>query len=185
MRHPKRFLSRDIRTRRPLHPGREADELEAVMWPASLRVKECMTQPVVTIGAASTVTEAAATMCRRKIRHLPVVDGQGRILGVLTDRDLRPALLGPAVAARVGDALPRLEAIPVEEIMTWAVITVQPDTALREAARMMYERKIGALPVVTGRRVVGILTESDVLRAFVDVVGQGLVKPYRWAFAWR
>jgi acetoin utilization protein AcuB len=70
--------------------------------------------------------------------------------------------------------------------MTWGVITARPDTTIGEAARRMHEKKIGALPVVAGERVVGIITESDVLKAFQDVLAEGtLARPYRWAFAYR
>ena len=63
---------------------------------------------------------------------------------------------------------------------------MQPETDVRHAARLMREQKIGALPVVDGDRVVGILTESDVLRVFQDVLGKDMLsKPYRWAFAYR
>ncbi|MBI3456940.1 MAG: CBS domain-containing protein [Candidatus Rokubacteria bacterium] len=65
--------------------------------------------------------------------------------------------------------------------MTWGVITVGPESEIRQAARIMHERKIGALPVVEHGRVVGILTETDVVKAFVQMLGEGLLsKPERW-----
>ena len=70
--------------------------------------------------------------------------------------------------------------------MTWGVVTVSPETDIRQAAGLMREQKIGALPVVQGERVMGILTETDVLRAFQDALGKGVLsRPYRWAFAYR
>lgn len=75
---------------------------------------------------------------------------------------------------------------PGQEIMTRGVVTVRPTAEIREAARVMHKRKIGALPVVDGDRVVGILTESDVLKALQSVLTEGvLAKPYRWALAHR
>ena len=186
MRHPKRTISRDIRTRRPLHPGREADEQEALTWPESIRVKDRMTHPVVTIRADTPVRVAAGLMRTRKVRHLPVVDRGGRPIGIVTDRDLRQVIFDPAIQERLGGEPEALKRLVVSEVMTWGVVTVHRDTDIRAAARLMYERKIGALPVVGGDKVVGSLTESDVVKAFVDVLGEGFVaRPYRWAFAYR
>ena len=186
MRHPKRTISRDIRTRRPLHPGREADELEALTWPESIRVKDCMTQPVVTIRADTPVRVAADLMRTRKLRHLPVVDRGRRPIGIVTDRDLRQVIFDPAIQERLGTERDAVKTLTVRDVMTWGVVTVERNTDIREAGRIMHERKIGALPVVGGEKVVGMLTESDVVKAFVGVLGAGvLARPYRWAFAYR
>jgi acetoin utilization protein AcuB len=186
MRHPKRSITRAIRTRRPIHPGRESDELEALTWPESMRVRDWMTRPVATIHADALVRGAADLMRSRKIRHLPVVDRGGRLVGIVTDRDLRQVIFDPSIQARLGNAVDALNTLTVREVMTWAVVTVHPQTEIRQAARLMHEQKVGALPVVEGERVIGILTERDVLRAFQDVVREGvLAKPYRWAFAYR
>lgn len=187
MRHPKRAITREIRTRRPLHPGREADELDAERWPeAGVRVADHMSRGVATIHADALVRGAAQMMRTRRIRHLPVVDRSGRLVGIVTDRDLRQVIFDPAIQSRASRAAEALGRLTVRDIMTWGVITARPDTPIREAARRMHEQKIGALPVVEGERVVGILTESDVLKAFQDVLAEGgLAKPYRWAFAYR
>jgi acetoin utilization protein AcuB len=185
MRHPKRSLTRAIRTRRPLHPGREADELEALTWPESLRVRDCMTRGVATVHADALARGAAETMRTRRIRHLPVTDRDGRLVGIITDRDLRQVVFDPLIQARAGGLAEALGTVTVRDLMTWAVVTVQPETLLREAARLMHERKVGALPVVRGGKVVGILSETDVLRAFEQALGQGLARPHRWALAFR
>jgi acetoin utilization protein AcuB len=183
-RHPKRAIPREIRTRRPLHPGRERDELEALTWPESLRVADRMSRNPVTIRADALAQDAAETMRTRKIRHLPVVDHDGRLVGIVTDRDLRQILFDPRVRERAGELAETLRTLRVRDVMTWAVITVRPGVDLREAARLMHEQKIGALPVVEGGRVVGILTESDVLKAFREILDEGvLARPYRWALA--
>jgi acetoin utilization protein AcuB len=185
-RHPKRTIPREIRTRRPLHPGREADEQEALTWPESIRVKDRMTQPVVTVRADTPVRVVAGLMRTRKIRHLPVVDRGGRPVGIVTDRDLRQVIFDPAIQERLGGQPEALAKLVVSEVMTWGVVTAQRGMDIRDAARLMHEQKIGALPVVGGDKVVGILTESDVLKTFVDVLGEGyLSRPYRWAFAYR
>jgi acetoin utilization protein AcuB len=186
-RHPKRSITRDIRTRRPLHPGRETDELEALTWPeAEMRVKNWMTRPAATIHADALVRGAVDLMKTRRLRHLPVVDHGGRLVGIITDRDLRQVIFSPALQRRLPNLAEALKTLTVQETMTRGVVTVRPIGEIREAARLMHERKIGALPVVEGDRVVGILTESDVLRALQSVLGEGvLAKPYRWALAYR
>jgi acetoin utilization protein AcuB len=186
MRHPKRSLKRDIRTRRPLHPGRDRDEVEALTWPDGIRVEAFMTRSPVTVRPDVLVKGAAVTMRTRKLRHLPVTDGQGHLIGIVTDRDLRQVILDPAIQARLGRAAGALNTLTVREIMTWGVVTVRPETALRDAAWLMREQRIGALPVVRAGRLVGILTERDVLRAFEEALStDALTRPYRWAFAYR
>lgn len=131
-----------------------------------MRVRELMSRDVATIGVGDSCQEAVGRMVRRKIRHLPVVDGAGALVGVVTDRDLRHHLFEPSVLRGIGavsvDAL--LRAAPVKEAMSSPVVTVAPDDDLEEAARVMLEDKVGSLPVVENGRVVGIITETDLLR---------------------
>jgi acetoin utilization protein AcuB len=185
MRHPKKTLTRAIRTRRPLHPGRERDELEALTWPEGLRVADCMSRGAATIHADALARGAAEMMRTRRIRHLPVVDRDGGLVGIVTDRDVRQVLFAPAIQARARDLADALKTVTVQDVMTRAVLTVQPETPLRDAARLMHERKVGALPVVSGGRIVGILSETDVLKAFAQALGRGFARPDRWALAWR
>jgi acetoin utilization protein AcuB len=92
----------------------------------------------------------------------------------------------PAIQERLGDLAAVLNTLTVRDVMTWGVVTVRPEAQIREAARIMRERKVGALPVVEGERVVGMLTETDVLRAFQDVLDRGVLsQPYRWALTFR
>lgn len=144
-------------------------------WPKPMPVKDWMGQPVVTIPADAACREAIDLMKARTIRHLPVVD-QGRLVGIVSDRDLRHVLFDPAIQDRLGQAVEILESRTVREVMTWAVISVGPQTGLRQAARIMYEQKIGALPVVQDGRVVGVLTERDVLRAFAVLTPEGVTR---------
>jgi CBS domain-containing protein len=105
-------------------------------------------------------------MHRARVRHLPVVNREGELVGVVTDRDLRHHLFSPHVFKELGatsvDIL--LKAVPVSAIMSTDVVCVEADEDLGEAARMMLEDKVGSLPVVDHGRVVGILTETDMLR---------------------
>ncbi|HEY7540795.1 MAG TPA: CBS domain-containing protein [Methylomirabilota bacterium] len=187
MRHPKRSITRDIRTRRPLHPGRGADEREALQWPdTGISVADYMTRSPATVHSDALVRGVVDMMRKRKIRHLPVVDREGHLVGIVTDRNLRQVIFDPTIQERLGDLASMLNTLTVRDVMTWGVITVRPEAQIREAARLMRERKVGALPVLDGERVVGMLTETDVLRAFQDVLDRGVLsKPYRWALTFR
>jgi acetoin utilization protein AcuB len=182
MKHPKRAITREIRTRRPKRAGRERQEWEASGWPEeSLRVKDVMVRAPVTVRATATVGQAWRLMRDRKIRHLPVLDGDGRLVGIVTDRDLRQVIFEPSIQERLGNLPRALNVLAVRDIMTWGVITVAPETDIRKAARLMHKEKIGALPVVEGGRVVGMLSETDVLKVFLRVLEEGIVsRPGRW-----
>jgi acetoin utilization protein AcuB len=181
MAHPRRTITRDIRTRRPKRPARAFDEVDELTWPErAVRVKDLMTRPAVTIGPAATVGVAWKLMKARKIRHVPVVDG-GRLRGIVTDRDLREVILEPSVQEQLGTVARAVNILTVKDVMTWGAITVRPEADVREAARVIRDQKIGALPVVDGDRVVGMLTATDVVRAFVDLLEEGVLsKPARW-----
>jgi acetoin utilization protein AcuB len=143
-------------------------------WPKPVPVKEWMARPAATIGVDATCREAIDSMKSRRIRHLPVVDG-GRLVGIVTDRDLRQVVFDPAIQGRLDQDVDVLD-MAVRDVMTWAVITVGPASDLRQAARLMHEQKIGALPVVEAGRVVGVLTERDVLRAFAALTPPGVTR---------
>jgi acetoin utilization protein AcuB len=113
----------------------------------------------------------AMTLIRQKgIRHLPVVEGD-RVVGIVTDRDIRQASPSPATGLEIHELHFLLEQVKVREIMTTKVVTVTPQTLIEEAARLMLRHRIGGLPVVQEGRLVGIITETDILQAFVDMMG--------------
>jgi acetoin utilization protein AcuB len=130
-----------------------------------------MSRRVTTVRPDTGLGAAAKLMRARKIRHLPVVDNGGRLVGIVTARDLRQALFAPAVQDRSEDLLRVLNALVVRDVMTRGVVSVRVAAPIRDAARLMHERKLGALPVVEGERLVGILTETDVLDAFQRLLG--------------
>jgi acetoin utilization protein AcuB len=131
-----------------------------------MQVRDLMSRGVVTVGPSDSCQEAVARMHQARVRHLPVVNREGGLVGVVTDRDLRHHLFSPRVFKELGatslDIL--LKAVPVAEIMSTPVVSVDADEELGEAARAMLEDKVGSLPVVERGRVVGILTETDLLR---------------------
>ena len=132
------------------------------------RVNEIMSSSPVTVDAEASCHDAVSQMVRHKIRHLPVVEG-GLLCGIVTDRDVRHLLFRPELFEHVGrvSVEQMLSARRVREVMSRPVISVEPETELSEAARIMADDKLGSLPVVERGRIVGIVTETDVLRRIV------------------
>jgi acetoin utilization protein AcuB len=132
-------------------------------------VRDAMSRNLETITAAEPAHTAIRRMVARKVRHLPVVDAEGTLVGIVTDRDLRHYLFSPGVFDRIGqvssDEL--LKAARVKQVMSSPAISIHADENLETAARLMVGRKLGALPVVDGDRLVGIITETDLLRRIV------------------
>ncbi len=132
-----------------------------------MTVRDLMTASPITVPRSTTVVDARALMAKSRIRHLLVVD-DGRLAGIVTDRDIRLNLASPATSLSVWELNYLLARLTVEQTMTSPVITIHPDRDAREAAQLMLEHKIGALPVIDGHRLIGIITETDILRAFVN-----------------
>jgi CBS domain-containing protein len=136
-------------------------------------VREAMTRNPITIDPDAPLGTAAAVMCERGVRHLPVTDDDGRLVGIVTERDLRSTTIGPAMTEWLGprwrrsaEALGRrTEKLRVRDVMTWNCATTDGSASLEQAAARMLDGKIGCLPVLLDGRLVGILTERDVLRA--------------------
>ena len=137
----------------------------------SMVVRDWMKRRVTTVRPDTRLSGAAKLMRVRKIRHLPVVEDAGRLVGIVTARDLRQAMFAPAVQDELENLPAVLAGLVVRDVMTRGVVSVRAATSIREAARLMHERRLGALPVVEHDRLVGILTETDVLDAFQRVLG--------------
>ena len=121
-------------------------------------VRDRMSRPAVTVRQDADFQKALALMQEKKLRRLPVVDDDGQLVGIIVERDLLVA------------AMRYLQSrVEVGDLMTRNVVTVGPDTDLNEVARTMLERKIGGLPVVEHGRLVGIITESDIFKRFVEL----------------
>lgn len=131
-----------------------------------MRVKELMSRELVMIGPEESCLEAVRRMQRARVRHLPVVSGEGTIVGIVTDRDLRHHLFSPSVFERLGTTAVEglLKLVRVSEVMTRDVLTIGSDASVGDAASTMRRRRVGSLPVVEAGRMVGIVTEIDVLR---------------------
>jgi CBS domain-containing protein len=134
-----------------------------------MRVKQLMTTNPVTIDEHASCREAVAVMCRQRIRHLPVVDRRGLLCGIVTDRDLRHYLFTPDVYRAIGTVrvAELLTGVPVHRVMSQPVVSVTPEENLEDAAQRMRAGKLGSLPVVESGRIVGIVTETDLLRHIV------------------
>ena len=132
-------------------------------------VRQLMSRHVTTIAPSNSCLDAVTRMHRMRIRHLPVVNQEGLLVRVVTDRDLRRHLFSPGVFKELGtnsvDML--LKDVWIAQIMSTEVITVSPNDDVADAVRIMIEKRIGSLPVVQTGRVVGIVTETDVLRHIV------------------
>ncbi len=134
-------------------------------------VKERMSRNPITIKPDTPVTEAQAMMKREKIHHLPVVDRDGRLVGIVAEKDLLYASPSPATTLSVYEMTSLLAKLTVDKVMSAKPQTVTEDVPLEEAARIMADRNIGGLPVMRGTTLVGIITESDLFRVFIELFG--------------
>ncbi|MGH7400108.1 MAG: CBS domain-containing protein [Candidatus Rokuibacteriota bacterium] len=137
-----------------------------------MNVGELMTGINLIIAPPDTpVLDARRLMLKEKIRHLLVTGIDGRLVGIVTDRDIRLNLPSQATSLSVWEINHLLTKLTVGEVMTKAVITIGPDREARDAAVLMLDHAIGALPVMDAGALVGIITETDLLRAFVWLTG--------------
>jgi len=136
-------------------------------------MREKINRNPITIGPDASFYEARALIHDKGIRHLPVVDKNGRLLGIVTDRDIREAAPSDATLLSVQELHYLLGKLKISSIMTARekLITITPDTLIEEAVQLMHDHKIGCLPVVEGEKLYGIFTETDALAHLVDVFG--------------
>lgn len=131
-------------------------------------VKDIMKTQLVTLNADSKLGFANDIMYLGRIRHLPVVKGENIVVGILTQRDLYRSSL-TSILTNWKENKEFLDSIKVSDVMTKNVATINPDATIEEAAQVMIDKKIGALPVVKDKnKLVGLITETDVLQYFVD-----------------
>jgi len=133
-------------------------------------VGERMSRPPIIIGPEMSIHDALALFKKERIRRAPVIKG-GKLVGIVSDKDLLNASPSPATTLSVWEMNYLLSKLTVSEVMTKQVTTVAEDTPIEEAARIMADNKIGGLPVVKGSRVVGIITETDLFKLFIELMG--------------
>jgi len=134
-------------------------------------VKERMSHPVITIHQKIPIMEALNLMKKEQIRRFPVVDKHGHLLGIVSEKDLLHASPSDATSLSVWEVSYLLNKIIVGKVMTCEVIRINEDTPLEEAARIMVDNKIGGLPVVRDGEVVGMITETDLFKIFLELLG--------------
>jgi CBS domain-containing protein len=140
-----------------------------------------MTTVAIAVTPSTPVSEARELMRRKRIRHLLVTEEE-RLVGIITDRDIRLNLPSPASSLSVWEVNYLITKLTVGEAMTRSLITIRPDRPVAEAVRLMLEHKIGALPVTENERVVGIITETDLLQAFARMLGEPVVRTMKTEF---
>jgi len=137
--------------------------------PFNLKVRDVMTPNPVTLSPEESLMEALQMMRLRKIRRIPVVSASGKLVGLLTEGDLKRA--EPSTLSDTQEQfMAVMEGTQVNRIMIQNLITASPDLPLIDAARTLFKNKYGALPVLEGEKLVGILTDNDLIGALVKVL---------------
>ena len=134
-------------------------------------VRERMSAEPVTITVSASITEALRTMRQHNVRRLPVLDENGALIGIVSEKDLLYASPSPATSLSIYEMHDMLSRLRVTELMTADPVTVTPDTLLEEAALIMADSKFGGLPVVKDGELVGIITETDIFVVFLELLG--------------
>ena len=136
-----------------------------------MSVQEIMSSPVITVAAEHSIMEAGKLMKENQIKHLAVLDPQGLLVGVVTDRDLKRASASDATALEIHELLYLLQKIQVKKVMKSHPVTISPQDTPQRAATLMVEHGIGCLPVLKGEQLDGIVTKNDLLRLLANQAG--------------
>ncbi|MDR1795282.1 MAG: CBS domain-containing protein [Erysipelotrichaceae bacterium] len=134
-------------------------------------VKDSMTVNPVTISADLTITRVLDLMNQNNFHRLPVVDDRGHLIGLITEGVIEKNSPSQATSLSIHEINYLLSKTKVKDIMIKKVFTITPDELLEKAAVLMRKKEIGCLPVVSGERLVGIITQNDIFDAFVDLLG--------------
>jgi CBS domain-containing protein len=134
-------------------------------------VRDIMQRKVVTISAGDSLSTVEDIMTLGGVRHMPVVQG-GSLVGVVSQRDLLRASLSTLTDFGRDERRAFLNVVEIEKVMSAPPVTIGPGASVREAARVMASRKIGCLPVLEEGRLVGLITETDLLRHFAEAGGE-------------
>jgi acetoin utilization protein AcuB len=134
-------------------------------------VKARMSHPVITIHPELPIQDALKRMHEEGIRRFPVIDARGRLVGIVAESDLLHASPSNVTSLSIWEMNYLLSKITIKDVMIQDVITVTEDTPLEEAAKIMADNKIGALPVIRDNELVGIITETDLFKVFIEILG--------------
>lgn len=130
-------------------------------------VSDYMTRDVVTLREADTLRSAVELVLLRRVRHVPILDAGRRLVGIVTDRDVKRMLPSPLSVPPPDQYEALLDETPVGRAMTKEPVTIMSDAPLADAVQLMLDKRVGGLPVIEGDQLVGMLTQSDALRAFL------------------
>ena len=136
-----------------------------------MTVASVMTRNPFTALAGDSVNDAQALMRREKVHRLPVVTSAGKLIGIVSEKDLLYASPSPATTLNIYEMNSLLAKLKVESVMTKKVLTVTSSATVEDAARTLVDNNIGGLPVVDDGKLVGIVTESDLFRLLIDLFG--------------
>lgn len=134
-------------------------------------VRERMSHPVITIAPDSSMQDALNLMRKEHIRRLPVVDGHGQLIGIVTATNLDKASPSEATTLSVWEIRELVSRVRIDKIMTRNVVTIDEDTPIEEAARVMADGKFSGLPVTRNGKLVGLITETDLFKVFLEMFG--------------
>ena len=136
--------------------------MEAAKNSDEIKVADWMTETVLTVEIDDSISIARQLMSKHRVNQLPVLDRE-RLMGIVTDRDIRDAYPTSMLIGRAKEIDKFAESYTVEEVMTHDVFTVEPETPLATAVALLRHHRIGSLPVLKGKQLVGIITRSDIL----------------------
>ncbi len=135
-----------------------------------MKVKDVMIKEVATLDVNDELSLANDIMRLGRIRHLPVVDGT-KLAGIISERDLFRSSLAQALGYGGQASRDLMKTLHIKDLMVQGVVTVTPETKLCDAVKLMMDKKIGCLPVVEGDRLVGLITETDIMLQFLKNCG--------------
>lgn len=130
-------------------------------------VEQMMKTNVLTLQPSNSIKDAISLLRESKIRHLPITDNEGKVVGIVSDRDIKDATPSNRMVGHNQD----IYSTPLEEIMTKNPITGHPLDFVEEVATIFYDQQIGCLPIVSGGKLVGIVTETDLLYKYIELTG--------------
>ena len=133
-------------------------------------VSERMSRPVIAVSPDEPINEVLAMFRREHIRRAPVMK-EGKLVGIVSERDLLNASPSPVTSLSIWEMNYLISKVTVKSVMSKKVITVDKDIPIEEAARIMADKKIGGIPVVSAGQVVGMITETDLFKAFLELMG--------------
>jgi acetoin utilization protein AcuB len=134
-------------------------------------VKEFMTPDPIAITPDTAVPTALRLMREKKVRHLPIVDNHGKLLGIVSDKDLLHASPSQATSLAIWEITDLMSRLKVEKVMTRDVVSVKEDTPVEEAALILADRPFSSLLVLRDKKLVGIITQSDLFHVLLDLLG--------------